>query len=378
MDTATLFSKKAEELKAEKEANSVAAAAIAANTSTEKKEIVDEKKPEIVDHTKHIPEEGKKEPTAEEKVALEAKAKVDAENKVIEDKKRNELLEQSIPDYLKEKTPETPANGKKDEKTDTTTNKELQEEREKIRREYEEKYGIYENDILVKSIAEWRKSGGDDINEFLKETGMVDVKKVPVSDMFKEQGKELELAGEDLDEYVKDKMDEYGEMKIGKKKETEKTLREQYGNKVTERANNYIAKSSQSRVDESKKQKEYVDYALAELKTKSKLLKEYNGLPIDEKIKEDILKIAPSYATPIHDKEKGFLGYDVDAGIRTAILLKFEKELLKANYTNGYTSGFDAAMSQRSRISSNMQSQGLSAKNGEDNLADAKNKFLKK
>lgn len=318
-----------------------------------------------------------------EKKAAEDKAKAEEENKKIKDARRQELLNESIPSYLKDGTGSTGEQGSEG-KTEAEKGRkaaisaEVQAEIEKIKNQYEEKYGVFENDPLVKGIAQWRKNGGEDINEFLKETGMTDVKKLSVEDLFREEGAALELSGEDLEEYVADKKGEYEGLKIGRKKELERELRSKYSQKLEQRTQKYIEQSSIQKKQESARRQELIDFALTELNSKISELKEYNGLAVDERIRTEIAKVAPEFSTAVMDKEKGLLGFDTEAGIRTAILQKFEKELLRVNYTNGYTAGYDAAMSQRTRISENNGTQTIVHKSAEDNLAAAKKNFLKK
>ena len=300
---------------------------------------------------------------------LEQKKKEDAiiANAEIESKMKQDLLLKTIPDFLKDEVVITPVDKKAPSET-----KDYESEIAKVHKEYE----IYESDQLLKTIAEWRKNGGTDLNEFIKETGLIDVSKVSMEDLFKSKAKEYELDETELKDYIDEQMDKYEGMNKVDKKEFEKKIRTEYHNKVSEKAQNLVQKKTAQSAEENKFYTEELKKAQLQLKTVTDTLKEYKGFPIDEKRKKEIFDNTPVEYCYVYDKEGKFLGMDAEKGTTRFIEERYRKDIDKSLYTTGWTAGYDAAFTERNRIAENPSGQ-ITAVKSTNPYSDARAEFNK-
>lgn len=317
---------------------------------------------------------------AAEDAAKEAKAK--EQNAEIEAKERQKLLDSSIPEWLKEGKSGAGQGEQKEQKENPAAKEKSNEEIAALKSKVE----FFENDPMLSVIADWRKNGGEDLSEFIKEAGMVNVNKLSVEDLYRQKGKQHELSGEDLDEYVSTAVEKFGALNKVEKIEAEKNLKKEIGSTINERAKNLVNKVSQKNYEQIRTVQALQNSAMEELQTKAETLHELNGeifkpykeagLVIDEKLKQAILNDAPNYAHEVIDKQGNLLGYNVDEGLRIATLIHGEKTIMRNLYTKAWTAAAEHFAKERTRVSDNPTSQSPVAQKP-DLVAEARKNFNK-
>jgi hypothetical protein len=296
-------------------------------------ETVKEEKKEV------LADVNKTEPVKEEKKEVLPPPVTDAS--VVQNKKEVKI---EYPDYLKDEE----ANIIKTNNNDSSIyDAKIKEYEERIR-EYEERF----NDPIINSVLELRKLGIEDLSEIATRIGKTDVNKMTIEELYRVEAEKYGLSGEDLEDEVRNKVDNYESLssKIDKKKE-EARLRSEVKVVSGERLKSFTETARQKQIEQENISKS----SLNQLETKVKELvgKQWKGLLINEEVSKEIAELAPIYSSPIVDEKGNLTGYDIDRGIKLAIYDKFGKQLLKANYDAGRTMGYEEAMKERMRPSEN-------------------------
>jgi len=222
---------------------------------------------------------------------------------------------------------------------------------------YKTKLKEYEdvlNDEYVKAVIEFRKNGGVDLNQLNAQLGIVDVNKVTIQDFYNQKAVEAGLEGDELAEAVEESVDRYNSLPKLDQKEILNSFKNNLRVKTEEKLKSFSANNQKQR--EVVQQLENAFYSDLKKDVSDKVGKKWRGLLIDEKMSKEIEQIAPSYAKHKYDENGNFIGYDAKEAVRLAILDKFEKKLMKAQYDLASVSTYDKLIQERNRPSENLTS----------------------
>ena len=209
------------------------------------------------------------------------------------------------------------------------------------------------NDPMIKAIAEWRKTGASDINEFIKSAGLVSANNLSMEDLYTNEARNLGFDGEELLDVVEEKMSSFQSLPKLDQKKIEKELRQKALANQDERLKSFTIESGVN----SEEINRVNTVAIQSIEGKvSKLANtNFKGLLITDELSKTIKETAPLYALPIYNESNKIVGYNTDEAIEIAIWKAADngRKILKANYEMGETAGFDRAMAERTRVSSN-------------------------
>lgn len=227
--------------------------------------------------------------------------------------------------------------------------KEIVESDEDYVRPYKEKATAYdeiEKDPLSKAFIEFRKKGGSDINQFVKELGIVDVERMTPEQIFEADTKSLGLSEDGLAE----EMERFNSLSEAQKLRETNPIKKQMIQDRDEKIKTFSAGVNK----EAQAQEAFMNEAASVGKkvlgeTLSKMEgKKYKGLLITSEMANEIKDYVSNNTVPKIENGK-FTGYDIEKSVRMAVLDKYEKQLLMANHQMGKTFGMDKALKLRLR-----------------------------
>jgi hypothetical protein len=263
-----------------------------------------------------------------------------------------EVLEHEA--YLKGEVykPEASSENKSETKAEQRSEKkqEIDPEIKKKLTEYESTF----SDPMIKAVAEWRKNGGSDINDFIKEAGLVDANKLTIKELYTAQAKALGFDGDELLDAVDEKVASFENLPRLDQKNIEKELRAKAKLEQDERLKSFTTVSSASNEEYNtitQNASKQLEARIAEMTNKK-----WRGFLITDELSKSIQELAPNYAMPVFDESTNkIIGYNIDDAVEFAVWKAADngRKILKANYEMGETSGFEKAMKDRTRISEN-------------------------
>lgn len=279
-------------------------------------------------------------PKAEEKKKVGRPAKKKEEEKV-----KHELDEAEVVEELSAET-QSLIDEYSEEDTDTATPAEEKEGiNPQIIEEYEQLKEVV-SDPFVSSYLEWKKAGGSNPKDFIKELGITGVEKT-ISDYVRAEAISLGLEGEDLESSIADELERFGELSTIQQKKKLKEYRDSDTNSLDEKIKSFSGVQS-----EKAKQLQAAQVSASEKLTQEvEKLKgqKYKGLLIDEPMAKQILKDAPMFSTAVFDEKGALTHYDVEKGIRASIYLNYEKKILKETFNLGRTAAAKEFAQKRNR-----------------------------
>jgi hypothetical protein len=272
-----------------------------------------------------------------------------------------EIPQPTVPDWLEDESPAV--TGKAPE--------EIDDDYKKKAKEYEE----VSTDPLVSAILSWRKNGGSDIREFVKSVGVSEQNK-SIEQYFTEEAVSLGFEGEELEEAVRQKMDDYE----SKGKLDQRKILQEYKKVDQEIAERRLREFSGKQAERQQYVQGVQQKATESLQKRVKDMvgQKYKSLPIDESMAKVILEQAPFYSTEMTDESGNLSGYNIDAGIEMAIWKNFSNKLLRSVYMQGHTEGISKYVSERNRPSPNSASTSQSLPEQKNKTEDALKEYRKK
>ncbi len=243
----------------------------------------------------------------------------------------------------------------KDEESETS----LKEEKPNYEKEietYKSKVQEYEsvlNDDYVKAVIEFRKSGGVDLTELNAQLGIADPNRLTIEDFYRQKAEARNLKGDELTDAVNESIDKYNALPKLDQLEILDNFKNTVRSKTEEKLKSFSVNSQAQR----REMEQIENSALVDIKkeVEDKVGKKWKGLLIDEKMGKDLSNEAAKYLMPIMENGK-LIGFDTKNAVRLAILDKYEKKLLKANWDLAKVSAYDEAIEERNRPNENMTS----------------------
>jgi hypothetical protein len=237
-----------------------------------------------------------------------------------------------------------------------------------------DKYESTLSDPFISAVAEWRRKGGNDFNEFIKTTGLSNPQALTIAELYTKEATSLGLTGEELEEAVNEKVDNFHNLPKLDQKSIEKQLREKAKTEQDERLKTFTTDSQ----SQDKELEALGQQATQKINEKIEQLtgKKWRGLLITPELSKAIHELTPNYAMPVIDNNR-IVGYNVDDAIEFAIWKASDngRKLLKANFDMGDTRGFERAIKERTRVSENNATGSVvastSPNNAETSLKDA-------
>lgn len=313
---------------------------------------------------RNAPEEVPQEPVAEEKVEEQPVVEV-PEEKIEEvvgsepEEKQEEIPQASIPEWLEEESPVV------------KPVEEIDEDYKRKAKEYDE----FSSDPLVSAVLSWRKNGGSDIRDFVKSAG-IEPQQKNIEQYFAEEAASFGFEGEELEEVVRQKMDDYE----NKGKLDQRKILQEYRKSDQDIAERRLQEFSGKQAEMQKyvQQIQNKSTEVLQKRVKDMVGQKYKSLPIDESMAKTILEQAPYYSTEIRDENGNLTGYNVEAGIEMAIWKNFSNKLLRSIYMQGHTEGISKYVSERNRPSPDSTVGSQSAPAQKDKTEDALREYRKK
>lgn len=263
--------------------------------------------------------------------------------------------------YLDSLEPEAPATtntaAKKDAETKTAKGEVDPEVKAKLS-EYENTL----NDPFVKAIAEYRKKGGQNINEFAKELGLVDPSTLTVKELYTKQAIAAGFKGDEIETAVDEQVNKFETLTKLEQKGIEKTLRDQATSEQAERLKTFATENklaetqrSQSAVQAQTAMRKAAETANQKLDEGVDELigKSWKGLPITQELGKAIRQTASELSRPLYDQQGNLIEYETQDAIEFAIWKVAGRQVLKANVELGRRLGFEKAIVERNRVSDN-------------------------
>lgn len=211
---------------------------------------------------------------------------------------------------------------------------------------YMEKATEYEsvlNDPLTKAFIEFRKSGGNDPNEFIKQTGVVDIE-----GMTPEQLIEVDMKNSGLTpDEITDEMERFKELSTYEKKKLTKSVKDDLSRTRDEKLKAFTGKSEQGQ----RVYQEAIKRGTQELDSVIQTMegKKYKGLLITPEMAKSIRQDVMRNSVPRLDEKGQFIGFDISESIRRAVILNYDEQRSKSLIEIGKTIGADKTLTARIR-----------------------------
>lgn len=222
--------------------------------------------------------------------------------------------------------------------------KEVKTEEVKAPSEYDQ---LFENP-LVKAAAEYVKNGGNDVEDFVKQLGIQDVKSITPEQFFMEDIINLGVPEERREAVLAQKMDSFNELTEYDQMREMKKFRDRKAEAQTEK----LKKFSAVKGEEYTRVQQLKESTLKTLESETVKLKgtRYRGVvPIEESMVEQILKDAAFYSTEKYDGSGKLVGYDTEKGLRIAQFLNLGKKAFEETFEAGVAEGQTKTLNERNR-----------------------------
>jgi len=315
-----------------------------------------EEKPKVAEAEKKTvgrPKKKVEEPLVEE-------VEVAAEEKEVEITAEMQAL---IDEYGSEEAAEAAVEAEKDELSP------------ELKQEYEYLKEVV-SDPFVSSYLEWKKAGGSNPKDFIKELGITGVER-GIEDYVRVEAISLGLEGDDLEEAIASEIDRYNDLSVIQQRKRLKEYKDADVSSLDEKIKSFSGEQSAKA-----KQMQIVQQSASEQLTQEveKLKgKTYKGLLIDEPMAKQIQKDAPLFSTAILDEKGALVRFDVEKGIRAAIYLNYEKKILKETYNLGRTAAAKEFALKRHRPNADtLSASNTAAPTADEELAVATKALFKK
>ncbi len=290
------------------------------------------------------------EPIIEAGTKIENKAAKKAETTIVEEAKIDDFeFDNETKDYLRD------VYGKTEDKNIVTDEEQEVRPGKKSKRteEIEEEYKPYVtkaaeydailNDPMAKAFLEFRKNGGTNPADFIKSTGIVDVKNMTPEQLIEIDMKSTGLTAEQMAE----ELERFKEMSPYAQKKATKSIQDELERQNDEKLKTFTGQS----IESDKVVREAISRGQQELKTVIPKMegKSYKGLLITAEMLKRVEQDVVDNPVPIHDKSGKFIGFDIQESIRRSIILNYDEQRSKALIELGKTLGADRALKSRIR-----------------------------
>jgi len=188
------------------------------------------------------------------------------------------------------------------------------------------------DDPIIQAINAHKQSGKE-LKDFFKEVGIVDIDKVKVEDIVREQAKALGLEGDDLEEAVTEELDK--DRTRFEKAQWEKKLKDEYLKTQNDKYAEYASKFKSAEANYSKENEEITK------------INEEASILIDQKVtsgeidEETAWEIARNPVLKYNDKGE-FKGYDIETAIKRVQITKNYDKLIAEAEDRGYQAALKA------------------------------------
>lgn len=237
-------------------------------------------------------------------------------------------------------------------------------------------YDSIVQDPLIKAVLEWRKNGGNNPKEFVKQLGL-DEQPKSMREHFEADAMALGLEGDELEEAIEEAMSNYESLPIIERRKKELEYKSRDSQSIEERLKTFAVDQSAY----SEKMVKIQDDATQALEQSVSDLKgnKFKGMLIDEPMAKVIERDAPMYSPAIFDEQGNLKGYDIERGITAAIAVNYLPKLLRETYMLGKTAAATQYAKERHRPNADPSAGNASVALGRDEaLEGALNKFAAK
>ncbi len=213
-------------------------------------------------------------------------------------------------------------------------------------RPYKEKATEYEaisSDPLTKAFIEWRKNGGEDPSDFIKKTGVVDIKSLTPEQLLELDMKENKFTEEEIAE----EMDRFKDLSAYEKRKQTKSIQDEFAKKRDEKLKTFTTNNEQVQkvvAEATKRGTQELDSVIQKMTGKS-----YKGLLIAPEMVDRIRQEVIQNPVNKFDEKGQFIGFDIQESIRRAVILNFDEQRSKSLIEIGKTMGADKALTARIR-----------------------------
>lgn len=232
------------------------------------------------------------------------------------------------------------------------------------------------SDSFMSSYLEWKKSGGQNPKDFIKELGITSKDKT-IEDYIRDEAKVQGFSDDELEDIIKDELDEFNTLSELNKRKKLNSYKEHDKGQFDEKIKSF-SNSQKEKLDNMERVK---NASVEKLKAEVGKLNgaKFKGMLIDEPMAEQIMKDAPIYSPPIFDDNGAVSHYDVEKGILSAIAINYLPKLLKETYNLGRTAEAKKYVKERHRPNADsVTSPAMSATSPDEELSVALKGLSKK
>lgn len=327
------------------------------------------------------PEKAKNDDAEAEKIAQQIKAQAEIEEnnrvaaeqkKTAEEKKKNEEIKNADVEDLEEEEEleelsdedrqyieELQGKKKKDntQKEEKTEGEEKKPSKKRSAEDDEEviiyktKASEYEKiltDPLTKAFLEFRKDGGEDINEFAKKVGLVDIKSF-TPEQLREQ--ELRSLGELTDDEIKEAMERFSDLPKEEKLLLTKDIKSRLIKERDEKLTTFSSNVSKQAQEAEAFQRQAITKGVQELDERLSKMEgtKYRGLLVTPEMANEIKQYVTRTPAVKTDEQGNFIGYDIEKSVHNAMYINYGPEMIKVAAKMAKAYAMDKALKLRQR-----------------------------